>query len=164
MLYPVGHGLIHAFFVRLRIGSHWSPVVVHPVSDDRPPVVVAFENVIQLITTTRAMLCAVDRAIAWIDCESLSVAMPIRPDAFDRAGRVDERIVIGRTAIVVEPEDLPFRVGEFLHLIHATTLTDDEVDVAPDQKRYAYQSDSLGRHKTFCRPSRSIPDRPKHDL
>lgn len=128
--YTVGHGLIHAFFVRLRIGSHWSPIVVHPVSDDRPPVVVAFENVIQLITTTRAMLCAVDRAIAWIDCESLSVAMPIRPDAFDRAGRVDERIVIGRTAIVVEPEDLPFRVGEFLHLIHATTLTDDEVDVA----------------------------------
>ena len=126
---PVQHGVHHAG--RLGDGGrrHRRAVVVHAVGGHRPAVVLALLDHVQLVAAARAVLARPQRAGRRIDVEALRVAVAVAPDRLHRAGRVHERVVLRRRAVVVDAVDLAVRALEVLRRVEVAAVPDRVVEM-----------------------------------
>ena len=68
--------------------------------NQRPAVVAAGDDEVQLVAAAGAMLRGPERAVHGMKIESLHMAMAEGPDAWPGAGAASEGIVRGRAAVV----------------------------------------------------------------
>src|SRR4029077_2656358 len=83
-------------------------------TDERPAVVVASHDEIDLVAALGTVLLLPQLAVSPVDGETLRIAVAIRPDFGTGAGFVDERIVGRRGAVTRNPDDLAEVVVERL--------------------------------------------------
>src|SRR5688572_28762097 len=91
--------------------------VVDAIADDRPAVVLALLDAIQLVAALRPMLVRPQVAGLRVDDEALRVAMAVAPDLRARALATDERVVRRHAAVVVEAQDLALVVRQVLRRV-----------------------------------------------
>ena len=97
--------LLHALAVRTRVNGQTGSVV-DAKPDDRPPIVAARLQPIQLIASLRAVLVRPYLAGLRMNGEALYVPMAVAPDLRSSIGAVDERVVCRHAAIVMQPNHL----------------------------------------------------------
>ena len=92
--------------------------VVDAVADDRPAVVGARFDQIELIAAARTVLDGPDLAACRIDRERLGIAMPVTPDLGPGISAPDEGIVLRDAAIRIQARHLAEIAAQILRLPH----------------------------------------------
>ena len=114
--HPVVHGRLHP----LALGAHVDPrsaPVVDPVAHDRPAVVPARQDQVDLVSALRAVLVEPEVAGLGMEREALRVAVAVAVDVLERALGSDERIVGGDAPVVVQAHDHAVVGGEVLRRV-----------------------------------------------
>jgi len=76
-----------------------SAIVIHAVSDERPTVILARFNEIELVSTTGTMFSFPKGAIARIDSQTLRIAVSTAPNGPERAGSANKGVIGWNTSI-----------------------------------------------------------------
>jgi hypothetical protein len=123
----LGHARLRRALADLRADA-----VVHAVGDDRPAVVHASADDVQLVAALRAVLVGPQRTGARMQGRALDVAIAEREDLGPRAGALRERVVGGHAPVVVQAQDLAGVVVEALRavLLAAVAERHEEVTLA----------------------------------
>src|SRR5690242_4360979 len=111
---------LHAFFRPLRDPR------LNAVRDDRPAVVMARLDDVDLVASLRAVLRFPELAGDRIPREALRVAVAVAPDRRYRPGTVHEGIVLRHAPIVVHAMDLAGGLRKVLRVHHLLLLADRE--------------------------------------
>ncbi len=160
--HPHLRGLLHAFTVRAGVDGE-TGLVVHAETDDRPSVVPAWLNAIELVASLRTVLVGPDVAGLRMDGEPLHVAMSVAPDLRPRAGAVDERIVSRHAPVVVQPDDLAVVIRQILRRMRLELAFRSDLPVAERQEQVpvAVEGDLAAEMvAALCRRPRRAARRP----
>ncbi len=101
----------------------------HPLLQ-RPPVVAALDDPIDLLPAEVAHVAAVEVPGDAVELEAPGVAESVRPDLSQLAGLAGERVVGWDGAVLVDPQDLPVRTVQVLSVRAVAVVTDCEVELA----------------------------------
>lgn len=123
--FPVEFGLLHA-----RLGVEFgnnAAVVVPSVGDDRPAEVLGFAEPVEFISTHRAMFRFPDATCGWVNRETLRVSVSVGKDRREGIEGGQERIVVGDTAVSIDPVDFSVRLTEVLSSVPVTSIAHRKV-------------------------------------
>ena len=136
--HPIRERLLHAF-LGSEVG-HGGPVVIHAVGDDRPTVVEALLDEVELVAAARAVFDVVEFAGDGMEGEALRVAVTVAPDGGCGFGVLHERIVGGDAAVVMDAVNFAGGPGEVLGIFAVAAFADGE-----EQKTGAIESDTAAK-------------------
>ena len=114
----------------------------------RPAVVAALDDAVDLLPAEVADVAAVEPAGGAVELEAPRVAEPVRPDRAQLAGLAGERVVGGDRAVLVDPQDLAVRIAQVLGVRAVAVVADGEVELAVrPEANAAADVQQLGRRR-----------------
>ena len=120
---------LDTFFLRQR--RERCSVVVHPKTHERPTVVRALANPIELIAAAQAVFRLVNHMVARVDHKALRVAVTITPHCRQRVLAIRKRIISGNFSIEQNAKYFAIRESEVLGLFLLPSLSNGEINKAP---------------------------------
>ncbi len=99
------------------------------MADDRPAVVSALDEDIDLVAAGGAVLLLEHGARARPQRQSLRIAMTVRPDLRCRVAPAHERVVRRHATVIVQAHDLAAVAGQVLGVVRRVAVTDGDVQM-----------------------------------
>ena len=104
--------------------------IIHSVGDDRPAVILATLESVNLVTAARAMLGLPKGTRCWVSNQPLRVAIAVGPDRRIRVRLAGKGVILGDSSVIMDAVNFTIRPAQVLSLVHRAAVADSEKEKA----------------------------------